>query len=99
MNGIDNSFHIAGNRLAITIRKKCRHLALVQPGHHRGMKSFLTLSRIPIVPRSQLQPAPVMAGAEYEDVPFAQPHTLSLLGGLQLSRGHRLPGLEPLDAT
>src|SRR5215472_14992661 len=99
MDRIRHAFHIARHRLAIAVGQKGRDLALMHPGHRVDMEPGLALARrrVVIAPGTERQTARVMAGAEDQDIAFAQSHALRLLDLLQLGAGHRLAGLEPRD--
>src|SRR5690348_7356063 len=96
---VQDALDVARDRLPVAVRQECSDPALVHPADGVDVQARLALAgrRVAVVPRAKLEPAPVMAGAEDEDVPLAEPRPLSLLDRLELRTGHRLTRLEPLD--
>ncbi len=90
---------VAGHRLAVAVGEEGGDPALVHPRHRIDVKAGLALARGLVVPRAKREPAGMMAGAEHEDVAFAEPDALRLLDRLELLAGHRLAWLEPVDAA
>src|SRR5579864_7493904 len=99
MNWAGNSFHIAGNRFAVAIRKEGRHLSIMQQPDGLHMQAGFSVAVVSVIPWAQLKPTTMMPCAEKEDVSLAEPNTLRLLRRFQFRRGDCLSRLQPLDAA
>ena len=98
---VQHALDVARDRLAVTIGQERGDLPLVHPGDRVHVQAGLALAgrRVVVAPRAQLQAAPVVPGAEHEDVPLAEPDSLRRLDRLQLGPGDRLTRLQPRDAA
>src|SRR5215471_7796865 len=96
---VPDALDVARYRLPVAVGQECGDPALVHPADGVDVQAGLALAgrRVVVAPRAELEPAPVMAGAEDEDVTLAQPDPLGLLDRLELRTGYRLTRLEPLD--
>src|SRR6202034_2597233 len=70
MDGVRHSFDVAGNRLAVPVRKEGRNPSLVHPGHGVDMQTGLPLPRrrILVTPWPKGEAAGVMSGSEHQNV-------------------------------
>ena len=98
---VEHALDVARDRLAVAVGQERGDPPLVHPRDRVDVQAGLALAgrRVVVAPRAERQPAPVVAGAEDEDVALAEPDALGLLDRLELGPGHRLAGLEPLDAA
>jgi hypothetical protein len=87
-------------RLAVAVRKECRDPPFVHPGDRVHVQAGLALPlrRRVVVPGAELEPAPVVAGAEDEYVALAELDALRLRALLELSPPHELARLEPVHS-
>src|SRR5512132_3247104 len=97
---IEHPGHGARHGLAVTVGEEGGNPALVHPRDRVDVQAGLALTRgrIPIVPRTEFQPAPVVPGPEDEDVALAELDTLGDFACLELGTRHGITGFEPLDA-
>src|SRR5262252_11243170 len=96
---VQDSLDVARDRLPVPVRQERGDPALVHPGNRVHVQARLALARrrIVVAPRAELEPPPVVAGAEDEDVPLAEPDPLRPLDRLEFRAGHGLTRLQPLD--
>src|SRR5215470_3889059 len=96
---VQDARDVAGDRLPVAVGQERGDPALVHPADGVDVQAGLALAgrRVVVAPRAELEPAPVMAGAEDKNVPLAEPDPLGLLDRLELRTGDRLARLEPLD--
>src|SRR5262252_3917588 len=96
---VQDALDVARDRLPVAVRQERGDPALVHPANGVDVQARLALAgrRVVVTPRAELEPPPVMTGAENENVPLAEPDPLGLLDRLELRTGHRFTRLEPLD--
>src|SRR5215831_3037871 len=96
---VQDALDVARDRLPVAVRQERGDPALVHPADRVDVQAGLALAgrRVVVAPRAEFEPAPVVAGAEDEDVPLAEAHPLGLLDRLELRTGHGLTRLQPLD--
>src|SRR2546422_346494 len=75
--------------------QEARDPPLVHPGDGVPGEPGLALAAVAVVPGPALQPPPMVAGSEDEDVTFTELDPLRAFGRLQLLAGDRLAGLQP----
>src|SRR5215472_5116449 len=101
MDGVEHALDVARHRFTVTVGKERGNLALVHPANRVDVQAGLPLTgrRVAVVPGAELEAAPVVAGAEDEDVAFTQPHVLGLLDGLKFCARDGFARLEPADTA
>src|SRR5262249_49448651 len=96
---VQDALDVARDRLPVAVGQERGDPALVHPADRVDVQAGLALAGrwVVVAPRAELEPAPVVAGAEDKDVPLAEPDPLGLSDRLELRAGYGLPRLEPLD--
>src|SRR5262249_4875312 len=96
---VQDALDVARDRLPGAVRQERGDPARLRPDDRVDVQAGLALAgrRVVVTPRAELEPPPVMAGAEDENVPLAEPDPLGLLDRLELRTGHGFTRLEPLD--
>ena len=72
MDRIRDPLDMGGDRLTVSVGQEDRHLAFMEHEQCRDVKAGFAVAVVTVVPGPQLQPPPVMAGAEEQDIPFPQ---------------------------
>src|SRR5215831_1698365 len=69
---VEHALDVAGHSLAVAVGQERGDPALVHPADRVHVQAGLALTfrRVFVVPRAELEPPPVVAGAEDEDVPL-----------------------------
>ena len=81
--------------LPVAVGQEDRHLAFVEREQGRDVKARFSFAVIAVVPGTELETTPVMAGAEEQDITLPQPDALGLLGGFELFGRDGLARLQP----
>src|SRR5712691_1534272 len=98
---VENALDVARDGFPVAIGQERGDPALVHPPDRVHMQARLALAgrRVVVAPGADLAPAPVVTGAEDEDVALAEPDSLCLLDRLKFRAVHGLARLQPPDAA
>src|SRR5215831_20502199 len=99
MDRVEHALDVAGDGLPVAVGQERGDPAFVHPRDRVHVQTGLALAgrRVVVAPRAELEPAPVVAGAEDEDVPLTEPDALRLLDRLEFRARYGLSRLQPLD--